>query len=243
MEQKTNISIKERVLLIREGMEIRHWVAVGTSVVIVALLALSLTHLADGLHKMRPDRPYWEHLALAIGFDLGLLCSELAIIVATVLGLRSVKVSATFVLISTVVVSAFMNGWSLTTGKDPWSFEWCVSAVLGGFIPLLVLLLSKFATALVVGEIDERVRIFFKRFEARISEAKEVALGSFQQRSRRPRKNRRPQAEPKALPPKPEPQSSPTPKGEAEPKAKPLEKVKVAGTVSPAPAPAKAAAA
>lgn len=171
VQNKTNNTIETTRVLLLPGkrLEMRHWVALLTGSVAIALLVLSVDHLAKGLEKMSlvglqgEPKPYWHHLSLAIGFDFGLLCSKLAIIVATVLGLKGVKRCAYLVLISTIAVSAFMNGLSLTEGKTPWTFYWYVGAIVGGFIPLLVLLLSTFATALVVGEIDESIRILFQK--------------------------------------------------------------------------------
>jgi len=222
-------------------LKIQHWVALFVGAVIVVLLVLSLDHLAQGLKKMADmvetgePRPLWHHYAMAVGFDLGLLGSELGIIVATVLGIKGARMAFTLVLAGTVCVSGFMNGMSMTNGLEPWTFYWYVGAVLGGVIPVLVLLLSKGATSLVVGELDERIKIFFRKFEFRGYNPNYGSReeGQSKDHPRRPRSHQQAPSPQKEEPKKPEPK--PAPQKQAA-KAKVAGEIRAAGTVKPEPA-------
>lgn len=137
--------------------EVRHGVAAFAGGVILVLLYLSLSHLAEGLQALTEDSRS-RSIALAVGIDLGVIVAELSLAVAKLKRIAGVRGMASAILVLSLLLSAILNAMSLMGSKELWAFDWWLAVVLGAFISFMVFGLAKIGTAFVVGKAeDERV--------------------------------------------------------------------------------------
>ena len=121
--------------------------AYGTAGVALVLMALSLTHLADGIEALTHSGP-WQSRMMAVGIDLGFIALELAQLCTSTDTLRkSIMRWAGPTIIGTLVVSAAMNAYAFaSTAKDLVVIS--AACVLGVSIPMLVYVLTRVSVAL-----------------------------------------------------------------------------------------------
>lgn len=123
----------------------------GSAIVGLILLGLSLSHLTGGL-EMRTKDGFWLSLLLALGIDASIVSTEAALVVAAVKGIHGVRGWAMAWLLISLATSSVLNALKLTTGMELWTISWGFNCFLGAFIPTGVFVLAKVGTALVVGD-------------------------------------------------------------------------------------------
>jgi len=107
--------------------------------VVLSLLALSLTHLSDGLVALT-HCPIWEAYAFAIGVDAALVSVEIALISSSTEAKREIgKVAHVFMLL-TLGLSAWLNALGFAEGHlDP---DHASQIALGCYVPVAVWIMS-----------------------------------------------------------------------------------------------------
>ena len=121
------------------------WVSVGCVGVGGLLLALSLQHLAFGV--MAITGCSWpEGILLATGIDLGLICTEAAMLVASPAQARTIRGYVWAMISATLALSAGLNAWAFA--QHAVGVMVYASYAFGFFVPLMVFGLSKVAIAL-----------------------------------------------------------------------------------------------
>jgi hypothetical protein len=110
--------------------------AAGLGTVLLVLLGLSLTHLANGVRIVTGCQP-WEATAMAIGLDLLVVALECAMV--TTAGTKAYKPVARFAnpaLIAAFLWSAGLNAFAFSAAS---AVLWMtvVAATLGASIPAL----------------------------------------------------------------------------------------------------------
>lgn len=117
------------------------------SIVALALVGLSLTHLAHGI-ALITGAPTWEAIALAIGIDLGFVALELATVAASNDKLRrNISKYTTPAILGTLAGSAALNALAFASGATT-TWGTYAAAGLGLSIPALVYALTRVGTAL-----------------------------------------------------------------------------------------------
>jgi hypothetical protein len=122
----------------------RHLV-VALGAVIIIMLGVSLEHLASGIREITHST-VWSAWALAIAIDVGMVASEIALIVlATFPNIRVAGYAHRYVA-STIVISIALNVWAFWPPEDDATLIGQVLAViLGAGIPLGVYHLTRVA--------------------------------------------------------------------------------------------------
>ena len=120
--------------------------AAAVASVAVALLGLSLAHLASGIQVIT-HAPTWEAWCLAIGLDVGFISAEAAMLCASSMSVRrEVARFAKPTIVGTILASAGMNALAFASQSDGWMVY--PAAGLGLAIPAMVFALSRIAFAL-----------------------------------------------------------------------------------------------
>lgn len=109
--------------------------AVFLCAVTIALLAISLTHLADGM-IMLTDCPAWQGWAMAIGVDAMLIAVEFALLTADDTSRMHIQHAAHGLMAMTLCMSAYLNALAFSHGN--WDMAHCAAIVVGCFVPLAV---------------------------------------------------------------------------------------------------------
>jgi hypothetical protein len=122
----------------------RHLV-VALGAVVIIMLGVSLEHLASGIREITHSSA-WSAWALAIAIDVGMVASEVALIVlATFPNIRVAGYAHRYVA-STIVISIALNVWAFWPPEDDATLIGQVLAViLGAGIPLGVYHLTRVA--------------------------------------------------------------------------------------------------
>ena len=121
---------------------------VGICLVAFALVALSLSHLAQGI-VIVTNAPSWEGWLMAIGVDLGFVALELStMMAATPTVRRTVEAYAKPAIIGTVVASAAMNAFCFAWQAEGWLVYPAVAVGLA--IPALVYRLTRIGATLLI---------------------------------------------------------------------------------------------
>jgi hypothetical protein len=119
-------------------------VAVVAGLVAATLTALSLSHLAHGIHLMT-ECPTWESWAMAIGIDCGFITLELLLVTAVSEAVRKrVNKHARPAILGTLGGSALMN--ALAFAFQATGYMVYPAAILGMVIPALIYLITRAAT-------------------------------------------------------------------------------------------------
>jgi hypothetical protein len=129
------------------GFGLQWWTAAGGAVVIAVLLALSLTHLAEGVALVTRCAS-WQAFSVAIGIDAGLVFAEVALLVACAKAYAAIRSFAWVMIVGTLCVSAALNSLSFAHEATGWMFF--ASIGFGVFIPAAVFVCTKIAAGLVV---------------------------------------------------------------------------------------------
>jgi hypothetical protein len=109
------------------------------------LLALSLQHLAFGVMAIT-GCGWLEGILLATGVDLGLVCTEAAMIVANPAQAKTIRGYVWAMISATLALSAGLNAWAFAQHSS--GVMVYASCAFGFFVPLMVFGLSKVAIAL-----------------------------------------------------------------------------------------------
>ncbi len=118
------------------------------AVVIVALMLLSLSHLADGISRIT-GVPFWRAVAMALGIDMGLVAAESArVITATTALYQRIRWHSAVVVWTTLVLSMFLNSLAFCERSDTEAYHIALGIALGIILPLLVFLLTRLATTM-----------------------------------------------------------------------------------------------
>jgi hypothetical protein len=121
------------------------WVSLGCVGVGGLLLVLSLKHLAYGVMAITGCE-WLEGILLATGIDLGLVCTEAAMIVASPAQAKTIRGYVWSMIAATLVLSAGLNAWAFAQHSQ--GALMYASCAFGFFVPLMVFGLSKLAIAL-----------------------------------------------------------------------------------------------
>jgi hypothetical protein len=111
----------------------------------LALLCLSLTHLASGV-SILTGSDAWSGWAMAVGVDAGFIVLEIAMLVASEPVRAEVTRWANPAIIGTLMTSAAMNGFAFGSHSTGWMLWPAIG--LGVAIPLMVLALVKVGSTL-----------------------------------------------------------------------------------------------
>jgi len=129
-------------------MKRQKFAAVFVAGVAGALVILSLSHLARGI-EIVTNGPVWEGWLLAIGFDLGYTCMELAQInAATEKVSRAITRFTHPGVIATLIGSAIMNAFAFADGAD--GYMKFAAIIMGLSIPVLIYALTRIGAALYI---------------------------------------------------------------------------------------------
>lgn len=123
-------------------------VAIASLSVTTVLLGLSLVHLATGI-EMITKCARWEAVALALGVDAAMVCSEAALLVSGTTALRAIKRWASGTIICTVVASAGLNSLAFASQAAEGSMFFYAAIAAGCAVPALIFSLTKIAAGLV----------------------------------------------------------------------------------------------
>ena len=118
--------------------------SVFLGVVAIALMALSLTHLAHGI-TIITGCPQWEAWALAIGIDLGFIAFEVRKITASEAKLREIGRALNAAIVGTLAGSAVLN--ALAFGSNASGLFLPLAVAFGLCIPALIYCCTRFGTA------------------------------------------------------------------------------------------------
>ncbi len=122
----------------------RHLV-VALGAVVTIMLGVSLEHLASGIREITHSTA-WSAWALAIAIDVGMVASEVALIVlATFPNIRVAGYAHRYV-VSTIAISIALNVWAFWPPPgDPAVTGMVLAVILGAGIPLGVYHLTRVA--------------------------------------------------------------------------------------------------
>ena len=122
----------------------RHLV-VALGAVVTIMLGVSLEHLASGIREITHSTA-WSAWALAIAIDVGMVASEVALIVlATFPNIRVAGYAHRYV-VSTIVISMALNVWAFwPPSNDMAVIGMALAVILGAGIPLGVYPLTRVA--------------------------------------------------------------------------------------------------
>lgn len=122
----------------------RHLV-VALGAVVTIMLGVSLEHLASGIREITHSTA-WSAWALAIAIDVGMVASEVALIVlATFPNIRVAGYAHRYV-VSTIAISIALNVWAFWPPHgDPAVTGMMLAVILGAGIPLGVYHLTRVA--------------------------------------------------------------------------------------------------
>lgn len=122
----------------------RHLV-VALGAVVTIMLGVSLEHLASGIREITHSTA-WSAWALAIAIDVGMVASEVALIVlATFPNIRVAGYAHRYV-VSTIAISIALNVWAFWPPQgDPAVTGMLLAVILGAGIPLGVYHLTRVA--------------------------------------------------------------------------------------------------
>ena len=122
----------------------RHLV-VALGAVVTIMLGVSLEHLASGIREITHSTA-WSAWALAIAIDVGMVASEVALIVlATFPNIRVAGYAHRYV-VSTIAISIALNVWAFWPPQgDPAVTGMVLAVILGAGIPLGVYHLTRVA--------------------------------------------------------------------------------------------------
>ena len=122
----------------------RHLV-VALGAVVTIMLGVSLEHLASGIREITHSTA-WSAWALAIAIDVGMVASEVALIVlATFPNIRVASYAHRYV-VSTIAISIALNVWAFWPPHgDPAVIGMVLAVILGAGIPLGVYHLTRVA--------------------------------------------------------------------------------------------------
>lgn len=122
----------------------RHLV-VALGAVVTIMLGVSLEHLASGIREITHSTA-WSAWALAIAIDVGMVASEVALIVlATFPNIRVAGYAHRYV-VSTIAISIALNVWAFWPPHgDPAVTGMVLAVILGAGIPLGVYHLTRVA--------------------------------------------------------------------------------------------------
>lgn len=122
----------------------RHLV-VALGAVVTIMLGVSLEHLASGIREITHST-VWSAWALAIAIDVGMVASEVALIVlATFPNIRVAGYAHRYV-VSTIAISIALNVWAFWPAHgDPAVTGMVLAVILGAGIPLGVYHLTRVA--------------------------------------------------------------------------------------------------
>jgi hypothetical protein len=123
------------------------WTAAAIGFVAVALTALSLSHLAGGV-KLVTHSADWQAWAMAVGIDLGFVCTELSQIVIHERLRRRLAVYSRLVIFGTLGGSAATNAFAFAADAAGWML-WPAIA-LGLVIPVLIYALTRIGAAIYI---------------------------------------------------------------------------------------------
>lgn len=122
--------------------------AVFATVVIGALMVLSLSHLADGISRIT-GVAFWRAVAMALGIDMGLVAAESSrVITATTALYQRIRWHSAVVVWTTLVLSMFLNSLAFCERSDAEAYHIALGIALGVILPLLVFLLTRLATTM-----------------------------------------------------------------------------------------------
>lgn len=114
------------------------WAALGSLGVVLSLLYLSLTHMAESIQAITEDSLILS-LALAVAFDLGLVSAKITTVALLRLNPRHELIGRlNLVTLITVLASMWLNVYSYCQGKVEYSQTWWMSVGLGVTIPFLI---------------------------------------------------------------------------------------------------------
>jgi len=110
--------------------------------VALVITVLSLSHLAAGVEVLTHDTP-WHAKIMAVGFDLGFICMELAKLSISNEKLdRAVSRYADPAIIGTLVISAGMNAYAFASKADNVYFV-CAGCLFGIGVPAMIYVLTR----------------------------------------------------------------------------------------------------
>jgi hypothetical protein len=114
-------------------------------IVVLIMLVVSLEHLATGIQEITQSTS-WSAWALAIAIDVGMVASEVALIVLATLPNIMVSTYALRYVVATVVISIALNIWAFwPTDYEGNVIGMSLAVVLGAGIPLGVYHLTRVA--------------------------------------------------------------------------------------------------
>jgi hypothetical protein len=108
------------------------WPLAGTT---VGLMAVSLTHLSDGVTQLTAI-PQWQSWAMAVGIDCMLISVALAQLTATADVKRDIRAVASIMEAGTLIMSAGLNALAFTGGAFD-AAHWAQVA-FGCFVPAAI---------------------------------------------------------------------------------------------------------
>jgi hypothetical protein len=123
------------------------WTASGGAAIIGGLLAVSLTHLADGI-ALVTRCPEWQSLAVALSIDANLVFAEVALLVACAKAHEKIRTYAWVMITATLCASAALNSASFAHEATGWRLYGAIA--FGIFIPTAIFISTKVAAGLVV---------------------------------------------------------------------------------------------
>jgi hypothetical protein len=112
--------------------------------VAVALAALSLHDLADGIALVSPGSSGWQSWALAVGIDCGFITTELLQLTIGEKLRKQISRYSQGLIVGTMCGSAVMNAAAFAASASGWRAY--AAAALGVAIPGLIFVLTKLAT-------------------------------------------------------------------------------------------------
>ena len=121
------------------------YLVIALGAVVTIMLGVSLEHLASGIREITHSA-VWSAWALAIAIDVGMVASEVALIVlATFPNIRVADYAYRYV-VSTIVISVALNIWAFwpADSEGAWT-AMTLAVVLGAGIPLGVYHLTRVA--------------------------------------------------------------------------------------------------
>lgn len=126
----------------------QHLAAIGTGVVTIALVILSLSHLSHGIGLVT-GAEFWERGLMAAGIDLGFVALEMSqLCAATEAVRRSVARYAAPAIVATLAISAALNALAFASQTATGSPAMYAAAGLGIVVPALIYALSRITFAL-----------------------------------------------------------------------------------------------
>jgi len=122
------------------------WSAGALGGVAAVIMGLSLTHLSHGIEVISHPASGWESWAMAVGIDLGMVCSEIAALTATEKVRLETRWYSWSMIGGTLILSAAMNAFGFASQADTLPFQ-AAGVVFGVAVPAAIYVLMRQAAA------------------------------------------------------------------------------------------------